>query len=181
MFNNFSVIFTLLLVAYVLYIIINNGFDQSIKEGFNTDNESDNQDYIARDPPKYDPNDPDVFNKPYDESKIIDGNDKNISNLRKPINHKLNNIITEPSYLGRPYRLDKKSILKQVDDNENKYLKKEMNSLENLNFLYPKNHSQTDFSGIHSRQKNVNVRSTPLNPRSDQKPLTIKLNKIKSF
>jgi hypothetical protein len=170
MLNNFSEILTLLLLGYVLYIIIYNGFGDKNKEGFED----------AVDPPEYDPNDPEVFNKPYDKSKIIDGKYSDSINLRESIKYELENIKKEDSYTSRPYRLDKKSILKPTDV-DNKYLKKEDSNLGNLNFLYPKSHSQTDFSGIHSKQKNVHLRADPPNPRSDQKPFTIKIIKNKNI
>jgi flagellar basal body rod protein FlgC len=166
MINNFTRLLTLLTAAYVLYIIMHNGLNgkENIREGF--------EDKIA-DPLEYDPNDPNVFDQPFDESKIIDGNYPNTINLRKPIEYNSENIKKEPSYLGRPYRLDRKSILKKTED-DNKYLKKEQTNLENLNFLYPKSHSQTNFSGIHSHQKNVQIRTEPPNPRSNQNPWSIK-------
>lgn len=159
MISHLTSFLTLVLSAYVLYLIIHNSFGNQT-EGF-------------QDPPKYDPNDPSLYDKPVSPESDLPGyNSKKIA-LRKPIESKINHIggTSNPS---RPYDLKGRSILKKDLDLENKYLAKEKVDLGGFNFLYPKTHSQVDTVSLHTKNRKVQMRTEPPNPRLDMDPWSYK-------
>jgi len=102
-------------------------------------------------------------------------NDQEDLLLRKPLENDVSFLgSTNTNRFVRPYDLEKKSILKSSDTNLNKYLSKKKENLEGFNFLFAGRHSQVDSVGTSSKNKKMQLRTEPPNPRLDQDPWTSK-------